>query len=73
MSGSVSFGNSANGISMFLGGLVRDNVARFNGNYGLSLDTQVGYVHNAAAFNEVGDVTSGVQLGSNLCGNALCP
>jgi hypothetical protein len=73
VSGSVSFGNASRGIVVSETGLARDNVARFNGDHGLFLGTQTGYVSNVASFNEVGEVSGGVQLGSNLCGSALCP
>jgi hypothetical protein len=78
----VSFGtvsnNSAdnnvkNGIEVG-SGMASTNTSANNQGYGLSLGADAGYINNQlAADNDAGFVNGGVNLGNNLCGNALCP
>jgi hypothetical protein len=57
--------------------LLSDNIATQNGGPGLSLRTGDAYRGNALRANNGGSdnpqVTGGLSLGSNLCGNAACP
>lgn len=57
--------------------LLADNIATQNGGPGLSLLTGDAYRGNALRANNGGSanpqVTGGTSLGSNLCGNAVCP
>jgi hypothetical protein len=65
-------GQNTNGIVMRQGMAAR-NVCTYNGFYGLDLDTEVAYAGNTMARNgNLGQVNGGVNLGQNLCGNAVC-
>lgn len=76
-------GNRGVGIRV-QSGTVIGNVVTVNAGIGLELGAvfdsgteTVGYVHNVVRRNNGGDanpqVTGGVQMGGNICGEALCP
>jgi hypothetical protein len=54
-------------------GLVERNVIRRNANDGLSLGVKTGYRGNVSSNNGGQAVLQGVNLGGNLCEDALCP
>jgi hypothetical protein len=68
--------NSGAGISTF-GGIVRDNIITSNTGVGLNFSVPGGYVNNYIWFNGnnsyQGQVSGGLNLGGNVCGDALCP
>jgi hypothetical protein len=37
------------------------------------LDSTVGYFNNVLSYSGTGDISGGVNLGSNLCTGVLCP
>ena len=69
-----------NGTGIFTSGggaLVINSVASGNTNFGLHADVFTGYRSNVLTDNNGGNanpqLSGGLQLGANLCGNALCP
>lgn len=69
----MAVGNRAAGITVGETGTVLDNNASFNGGTGLALGSQrVGYGNNVLSGNNI-DVSGGTQIGTNLCGGAICP
>ncbi|MFI5182254.1 MAG: right-handed parallel beta-helix repeat-containing protein [Thermoanaerobaculia bacterium] len=66
------YSNGTDGISMS-GGVARNNSVQFNGN-GMRFNGTAGYVGNVLYGNVSGTVTSGIQIGQNLCnGSTTCP
>ena len=67
--------NIGDGILASSANIVRDNAIFLNGGYGINFQggTSSGYVNNVLSANTLGNVTSGTQLGGNICGSALCP
>jgi hypothetical protein len=72
--GNVTAGNANDGL--FTGGscLVLSNTAVGNGNRGFALSVADAYGSNVIASNTGGNVSGGVQIGTNLCnGTTTCP
>jgi len=81
ISGNAVYGNTSTGIGADSGSTVVDNTVRGNGGAGIYFFGLVGggeggaYARNVVSGNNSGgtQVYFGVQIGSNLCGTALCP
>lgn len=69
----VVFFNTGRGITIATGGVITGNTVTGNTGIGLDLDTTTGYSNNVVNFNGGGNVSGGIQIGGNVCGNALCP
>lgn len=65
--------NAGDGISALSGSIVSDNRSSDNGGYGLKITSFSGYAGNIFDTNVAGNVQGGIQTGSNICGNTLCP
>ena len=73
VSGNLSYGNGA-GIFANAGSLVEGNNIRNNTGVGLDLASDAAYRENVINNNTGGNVTGGVNMGSNSCnGTATCP
>ncbi|MEM6794931.1 MAG: right-handed parallel beta-helix repeat-containing protein [Acidobacteriota bacterium] len=60
------------GIEVDFGSVVKDNLVRANGDFGLDLNSFSGFIHNVV--DGVSTVDGGAQFGPNLCnGAATCP
>lgn len=75
--GNVVGGNGSNGIRVY-GAPVIGNVSANNLLKGLNINSTSGYVDNLFLGNDGGNiaadqVTSGAQLGGNVCSGVLCP
>jgi hypothetical protein len=67
-------GNSGDGVDCTSTCLVTNSVITGNGGTGLALgDGSSGYQDNIISGNGGGSVTSGTNLGNNVCGTGLCP
>jgi hypothetical protein len=71
ITGNIAMTNQNSGIYAGVGSVVSNNVARLNGQYGMLLDRS-GYAGNTLRENSLGQVSGGIPLGSNVCGDALC-
>lgn len=73
VSSNTSSDNKGNGFDVEAG-VVSNNTSLGNTGVGLHLTANVGYVGNVLFGNVNGTVTSGVQIGQNLCnGKPTCP
>jgi hypothetical protein len=73
------YGNKGNGINTAgANGVIRGNVVRENGGWGLISEflnnptTAPAYTENHFTANSGGNVRGGTPLGDNLCGNSIC-
>ena len=67
-------GNVLGAIVAKEGSLVLGNTVSFSQGVGLELDATTGYANNVLSNNTGGDVSGGVQIGTNLCAtNSICP
>jgi len=74
VTGNTAADNSGNGIVAGDGSLVTGNSARSNKLFGLSLSSHAGYGNNVLRANTSGEVSGGIQIGTNVCGNdTICP
>lgn len=66
--------NGGDGVQAGSGATVLDNAVYSNSNFGLNLGTSAGYSNNVVRNNTGGEITGGIQIGTNLCGaNTTCP
>jgi hypothetical protein len=74
--------NAGDGISVGYSALLTGNMVSFNGGYGIQFTpfplpglTTTGYADNLITFNSSGERngTGGTQMGTNICGAAVCP
>jgi len=78
ISGNTAYQNGDDGIVAVSGSIVQRNTVRGNGGYGLNLGGATAYRENVITSNLTGSVSSGVNLGVNLCSgigvvSASCP
>jgi hypothetical protein len=76
--GAHASANGGVGIAVGHSSMVMESQANYNGIHGLEFDallgTTVGYGNNVMIGNTIANTSgTGVQLGSNVCGTALCP
>jgi hypothetical protein len=72
--GNVADENGTAGIYARNGSLVIDNVVRRNDGFGLDGAASTAYSGNALTGNVSGEVSGGIQIGTNLCGtDTTCP
>lgn len=71
--GNTFYNNRGIGLIAGSGTAVIANVARENFDIGFQLATDVGYRENVLVANGPPQISGGVQIGTNLCENAICP
>jgi hypothetical protein len=74
VSGNSVRSTGGNGISATEGSLVLGNRVSHSQGVGLLLDATTGYTNNVLSNNTGGDVSGGIQIGTNLCAtDTICP
>jgi hypothetical protein len=74
ITGNTVHANDGDGIETGNGATVLDNTIVSNGGVGLQLGLSAGYARNVLRNNTGGQVSGGIQIGTNLCGgDTTCP